>query len=113
MFPPPLAPFDIHLINLDPKNAEVSAKADEINEFLEGLGLDVLYDDREERPGVKFKDADLIGLPAQIIVGGKSLSKGEVETKNRRNGEKGSLPAATFADAFPAFWQGILDTWKQ
>lgn len=113
MFPPPLAPFDIHLINLDPKNAEVSAKADEINDFLEGLGLDVLYDDREERPGVKFKDADLIGLPAQIIVGGKSLSRGEVETKNRRSGEKGSLPAATFADAFSAFWQGILDSWKQ
>lgn len=113
MFPPPLAPFDIHLINLDPKNAEVSAKADEINDFLEGLGLDVLYDDREERPGVKFKDADLIGLPAQIIVGGKSLSRGEVETKNRRSGEKGSLPAATFADAFSTFWQGILDSWKQ
>ena len=110
MFPPPLAPFDVHLINLDPKNAEVSAKADEIHAFLEELGLEVLYDDREERPGVKFKDADLIGLPAQIVVGGKSLAGGKVETKNRRTGEKSALPAETFADAFPGFWQGVLDS---
>lgn len=113
MFPPPLAPFDVHLINLDPKNAEVSAKADEIHAFLEELGLEVLYDDREERPGVKFKDADLIGLPAQIVVGGKSLAGGKVETKNRRTGEKSALPAETFADAFPGFWQGVLDSWQR
>ena len=110
MFPPPLAPFDVHLINLDPKNAEVSAKADEIHVFLEGQGVEVLYDDRDERPGVKFKDADLIGLPAQIIVGGKSLAGGVVETKNRRTGEKSTLPAGSFAEAFPAFRQAILDS---
>ena len=113
MFPPPLAPFDVHLINLDPKNAEVSAKADEIHVFLEGQGVEVLYDDRDERPGVKFKDADLIGLPAQIIVGGKSLAGGVVETKNRRTGEKSTLPAGSFAEAFPAFRQAILDSWQR
>lgn len=113
MFPPPLAPFDVHLINLDPKNAEVSAKAEEIHAVLEGRGVDVLYDDRDERPGVKFKDADLIGLPAQIVVGGKSLAQGVVEVKNRRTGEKSTLPADTFADAFPSFWQNILDSWQR
>ena len=106
-------PFDVHLINLDPKNAEVSAKADEIHVFLEGQGVEVLYDDRDERPGVKFKDADLIGLPAQIIVGGKSLAGGVVETKNRRTGEKSTLPAGSFAEAFPAFRQAILDSWQR
>ena len=65
------------------------------------MGLDVLLDDREERPGVKFKDADLIGLPMQVVVGGKGLARGIVEVKNRKTGEKGELPvraSPTFAE---------------
>lgn len=63
VFPPPVAPFECILLNLDPRNAEVTAKAEEIYAMLRDMGVDVLLDDREERPGVKFKDADLLGAP--------------------------------------------------
>lgn len=115
ILPPPLAPFDLLLINLDPRNAEVSAKADALYAHFQALGLDPLYDDREERPGIKFKDADLIGLPLQVVVGGKGLAQGIVEVKNRKNGEKATLPAdeATFAPAFAAYYAQVLASWKQ
>jgi prolyl-tRNA synthetase len=111
LFPPPLAPFDVHLICLDP--GEAGAKADEICAFLEEQGLDVLYDDREERPGVKFKDADLLGIPARIVVGGKSLARGTVEGKNRRTGESVSLSAAGFRGEIPPFLRGVLQSWER
>jgi prolyl-tRNA synthetase len=113
LFPPPLAPFDAHLISLDPRDPEVGARADEIAAFLEKQGLDILYDDREERPGVKFKDADLLGLPARIVVGGKGLAQGTVEGKNRRTGETVSLPADGFHEEFPAFYRGVLQSWER
>ena len=81
--------------------------------FLEGMGLECLYDDREERPGVKFKDADLIGLPVQITVGGKGLKNGVIEVKNRRTGEKSTLPADQFETAFPSYYDSILESWKR
>lgn len=112
-FPPQLAPFDVHLVCLDPKNAEVAATCDAIDAHLSSRGLTVLYDDREERPGVKFKDADLIGLPAQITVGGKGLAQGVVEAKDRRTGEKSALPAADFENAFGAWYQAVLNGWKR
>ncbi len=112
VFPPPLAPFDIELVNLDPKNAEVAAKADELYALLMEQGLDVMLDDREERPGVKFKDADLIGLPMQIILGGKGLARGIVEVKNRKTGEKGELPLDGFAEAFAKWHAAVLATWN-
>ena len=80
---------------------------------LAALGLETLYDDRDERPGVKFKDADLIGLPAQVVVGGKSLARGEVEVKNRRTGVKSVLPAEGFREAFAAWYQDVLQSWKR
>lgn len=57
--------------------------AEEIREFLEEKGLDVLVDDREERPGFKFKDADLLGLPLRVTIGERGLAKGEIEIKER------------------------------
>lgn len=111
VFPPPLAPFDLHLINLDPKNAEVAAKAEALYTFLIAEGLEVLYDDREERPGIKFKDADLLGLPMQLVVGGKGLAKGLFETKNRKTGEKGALPVEGFPEAFREWRSGVLACW--
>jgi prolyl-tRNA synthetase len=68
------------------------------------LGLDVLLDDREERPGVKFKDADLIGLPIRLVLGGKGFARGIVEAKDRRSGETTELPLDDFAAAF-AKWR--------
>ncbi|MBQ4616526.1 MAG: proline--tRNA ligase [Mailhella sp.] len=112
-FPPQLAPFDVQIVCLDPKNEEVTAKCDAIEAFLDCMGLECLYDDREERPGVKFKDADLIGLPVQITVGGKGLKNGVVEVKNRRTGEKSTLPADQFENAFPEWYATVLDSWKR
>lgn len=112
-FPPQLAPFDAQIVCLDPKDAEVAGKCDAIEAFLEGMGLECLYDDREERPGVKFKDADLIGLPVQITVGGKGLKNGVIEVKNRRTGEKSTLPADQFETAFPAWYSSVLESWKR
>lgn len=113
MFPPQLAPFDVHIMCLDAKNADVTKKCDAIDAFLSSQGMETLYDDREERPGVKFKDADLIGIPVQITVGAKSLAKGVVEVKNRRTGEKSALPAHDFEQAFPAWYLSVMESWKR
>ena len=70
------------------------AAADALDGELEARGLDVLLDDRDERPGVKFKDADLIGIPVRAVVGGKSLADGKVELSLRRDRVKLPVPAA-------------------
>ncbi|MDR0734517.1 MAG: proline--tRNA ligase [Elusimicrobiota bacterium] len=82
IWPTALAPFDICLIALD-KEGEVKQKADEIYTRLTALGYGVLYDDRDERPGVKFKDADLIGIPHRLVIGRKLLPEGKLEYKAR------------------------------
>jgi len=63
------------------------AAAQDIHDRLEAAGVEVLLDDRDERPGVKFKDHDLIGIPLRIVVGGKNLAEGKVEFKRRAGGE--------------------------
>jgi len=73
----------------------------------------VLIDDRVERPGVKFKDVDLMGMPMQVVVGGKGLARGVVEVKDRRTGEKGELPVDTFQEAFTAWREMVLTGWNQ
>jgi prolyl-tRNA synthetase len=74
------------------KETGVLAEAEEIYFRLEKLGLDVLFDDRDERPGIKFKDNDLIGIPIRIVVGSKGLAEGKVEVKIRGTGEMLLLP---------------------
>ena len=107
IFPPAIAPFEVLLLNLDPKKDDVNGKAEELYAALRAEGVDVLLDDREERPGVKFKDADLIGCPMQLVLGGKGLGRGIVECKDRRTGVKGELPVEGFMDAFRA-WAGTV-----
>jgi len=85
--PPMLAPFDVHLIVLPGKTAEARATAEELYESLQIAGFSVLYDDRDERAGVKFNDADLIGCPVRVTVGERNLEKGMVEVKGRRDKE--------------------------
>ena len=82
IWPAPLSPFDVELIALDTEG-EVKQKADEIYSTLTAAGISVLYDERPERPGVKFKDADLIGIPHRIVVGRKLLPEGKLEYKAR------------------------------
>ncbi|GAB6035767.1 proline--tRNA ligase [Fundidesulfovibrio butyratiphilus] len=109
IFPPSLAPFEVAVLCLDVKGAPL-AKAEEIYELLR-KDLDVALDDRDERPGVKFKDADLMGSPMQVVVGGKGLGRGVVEVKDRRTGEKSELPVDGFAEAFAQWRAGVLSGW--
>jgi prolyl-tRNA synthetase len=83
-----LAPFQIHLISLNAKKLEVVKVADKLYENLSSVGYDVLYDDRDAQAGFKFNDADLLGMPVQIIVGEKKLNEGKVEIKIRKSNER-------------------------
>jgi len=87
-WPLPLAPFEVLVAGLDPKDEDVVATADRLYEELREKGVDVLYDDRAERPGVKFKDADLIGIPVRVVVGKKSLANGKIELSLRSDRER-------------------------
>lgn len=92
IFPLPIAPFHCSVVALNTKDRGVMAEAEEIYFKLEKLGIDVLFDDRDERPGIKFKDNDLIGIPLRIVVGSKGLAEGKVEVKKRATGEVLLLP---------------------
>jgi prolyl-tRNA synthetase len=85
LWPRSIAPYDVHLLALHGGSEEVSALADQVAESLQDAGSDfeVLLDDRDERPGEKFADADLIGAPLRIIVGKKSLDDGAVDVRTR------------------------------
>jgi prolyl-tRNA synthetase len=91
IWPKPVAPFDVSLINLKVGDAETDAACDDFYARLQAAGLDVLYDDRDDRAGAKFAVMDLIGLPWQIIVGPKGLKAGEIELKERATGVRHSL----------------------
>ena len=91
-WPITVAPYQIALISLfTKKTPEVIEAADAMYEQLTAAGLEVLYDDRDERAGVKFNDADLLGMPVRLTVGNRGLKNGTVEMKLRRNGEGGDL----------------------
>jgi prolyl-tRNA synthetase len=83
-FPKSVAPFDIYLMQVQGKEMDTRAKAEEIYNILQSAGISVLFDDRDERAGVKFNDADLIGCPIRITVGEKNLKEGMVELKPRK-----------------------------
>jgi prolyl-tRNA synthetase len=100
VWPFPIAPFHVHLISLGQSAAVIDA-ATTVYAALEAVGLEVLWDDRDERAGVKFNDADLIGAPYQVIVGDKGLAEGLLEVKSRSTGVKTKL-------APPDVPQGIL-----
>jgi len=88
IWPEPAAPFEVGLINLKVGDQSCDGACARILAGLEDAGVDVLYDDTEERPGAKFATMDLIGLPFQVIVGPKGLAEGKVEVKARRGGER-------------------------
>ena len=87
LWPPVLAPFDVGLINLNVGNQASSQMSLEVYQKLTNAGVEVLYDDRDERAGVKFADMDLIGLPLQLIVGPRGITNDEVELKERKTGK--------------------------
>ncbi len=94
IWPRPLAPFEAVVLALNVGDAAVRTAAERLYEELVAGGADVFYDDRGERPGVKFKDADLVGFPVRLVVGAQSLERGEVEISLRRDRVKRPTPVA-------------------
>jgi prolyl-tRNA synthetase len=92
---PALAPYDLHLISVGSKSQAVVETAEKLYQDLTAAGVEVLFDDRKDiSPGFKFKDADLLGMPFQVIVGEKNLAQGKIEIKERRTGTRTLVPAA-------------------
>jgi prolyl-tRNA synthetase len=87
VWPLPLAPFEVAVLELQQDDDKVLATAKRLYDDLTAAGIEVLYDDRDERAGVKFKDADLIGIPFRLAVGKKGVAEGIVELKRRNSGE--------------------------
>jgi prolyl-tRNA synthetase len=87
IWPVPLAPFEVAVLELQQDDDKVIATAKRLYEELSAAGIEVLYDDRDERAGVKFKDADLIGIPFRLAVGKKGVAEGIVELKLRKGGD--------------------------
>ncbi|MCC7208691.1 MAG: proline--tRNA ligase [Anaerolineae bacterium] len=91
IWPVSVAPFAVHLVGLD-QGGEAGALAEQVYRDLWAAGLETLFDDRDERPGVKFKDADLIGIPLRLTVSSRALQNGGVEFKPRRENERRIVP---------------------
>jgi prolyl-tRNA synthetase len=91
IWPEAIAPFKVGLINMRVDDKAGTTMAEDIYAKLNTAGVEVLYDDRDERAGAKFAEMDLIGLPWQLVVGPRGAAKGQVEMKNRKTGEKVEL----------------------
>jgi prolyl-tRNA synthetase len=91
MWPVPIAPFHLHLLPLS-QSAHVAETARNFYHSLTQGGVEVLWDDRDERAGVKFNDADLLGAPYQLVLGDKGLAQGVVELKVRKTGDVRRIP---------------------
>lgn len=88
IFPVPIAPYKVTVLNLDLKSEEITAAAEKLYQELLDQGIEVLFDDRDERPGAKFKDAELLGIPFRITVGKSFKNNGVIEIVRRRDGLK-------------------------
>jgi prolyl-tRNA synthetase len=109
IWPLPIAPHEVVLVVLNSDKAEVVEAAGGLYQQLVDAGIDVLFDDRAERPGVKFNDMDLIGFPVRIVVGKRGIESGEIELSLRRDGERRSTPIAELVPAV----QNLLDELRE
>jgi prolyl-tRNA synthetase len=108
IWPMPIAPFQVLVTTVNPKEDEVRLAAERLYEELQGLGIEVLLDDRDERPGSKFKDADLIGIPLRVTVGSRGIKEGALELQQRVSGERSMLPVDEAATTIAALVQRAL-----
>jgi prolyl-tRNA synthetase len=92
IWPDPVAPFQVGLINLKQGDAECDGACETVYRNFRAAGIDTLYHDTEERPGAKFTVMDLIGLPWQVIIGPRGLQEGKAEVKRRAAGERQNVP---------------------
>lgn len=105
IWPKSVTPFEVHLITINPKKDDQRELGDELYQALQA-SFEVLYDDRKERAGVKFNDADLIGLPVRVVVG-KRAAEGIVEVKRRDNGESEEVAAADLVNYVKDLYEQI------
>ena len=99
IWPESLAPFQVSLVPMNMhKSIRVQEASEKLYQDLTALGFDVLFDDRKERPGVKFSDSELIGIPHRIVISEKGLDANTLEYKHRRNNEKIDVPASNIID---------------
>ncbi|MDT8334987.1 MAG: proline--tRNA ligase [Desulfurivibrionaceae bacterium] len=97
IFPMPITPFKVVVLNLSPDDKEITSAAEQVYNGLREQGIEVLLDDRDERPGIKFKDVDLIGIPYRVTVGKGFAKDGTVEVRERRHGRTETMPLAEAA----------------
>jgi prolyl-tRNA synthetase len=103
--PPSIAPFEVVVVSTNHKDEQIRTTAENLAQQLEASGFDVLLDDRDERPGVKFKDADLVGIPWRINVG-KKVTEGTVEVVTRSTRESVDVKLSAITEYF----QGLRPT---
>jgi prolyl-tRNA synthetase len=107
VWPASMAPFDVHLVSLAKQAADdVGQQAEALYQALQQAGLEVLFDDRKESPGVKFADADLIGVPWRVTISARSLQNGGVEVKQRSQSDRTVQPLDGFVDWLAAQVKG-------
>jgi prolyl-tRNA synthetase len=109
VWPPQVAPFDAHLLALPGNDDDVRAKAEELAARLAQAGVDVLYDDRNESAGVKFADADLIGIPLRLTVSRRTLKESSMELKRRSAAEAELVPLERAAETVAGIVRGWPD----
>jgi prolyl-tRNA synthetase len=106
-WPRAMAPFDVELVVLGKEGSDERKLAERLYIDLQEAGLDTLYDDRDAGPGEKFADAELLGCPARVTVGRRSLAEGEIEVQGRRGRESRTVPVAGAAGAIAQLWQEL------
>jgi prolyl-tRNA synthetase len=106
-WPRSIAPFDVELVVLGKEGSDERRFADALYEELPQTGLDVLYDDRDAGPGEKFADAELLGCPARLTVGRRTLAAGEIEVQIRRGRESRTVPVDGAAEAVAELWREL------
>jgi prolyl-tRNA synthetase len=97
VWPRELAPYDVEVVSLDAGSAEIAAVAEQVASDLEAQGRTVLLDDRDQRPGEKFADADLFGAPFRVVVGRKTLEDGAVDVRDRASGDETRIASLELA----------------
>lgn len=102
IWPAPIAPYQVYLCLLRPENPQVAEAADNLYEEMTAQGIEVLYDDRNESPGVKFNDADLLGIPIRVTISPRTLEKDSVEVKKRLEKESELMPLKKAAQLLAA-----------
>ncbi len=102
VWPIPIAPFHVHVLPVNQKHDASRETAERLTSELEQRGVEVLYDDRDERPGAKFKDADLLGMPHRITIGDRGLAEGVVEVRDRKTGTVDKVLVEKAADTVAA-----------